>query len=264
MPILNHNNGKISYTVSGEGDPIVLIHGFGLDQRIWEKQVKELSKTNKVVTYDLRGFGESSLPNGTYSHSDDLNALLKELNISNAKIVGHSFGGEVAIEYALKYPNEVTSLILISPALSGVRGDSTEWEALIELGRNGDIEGIRKRMLGNPIFKDLQEGSEELKLVTEMVLGYTGFHFQNRDPREYTNTSEKLRDLVCTVEVVVGENDEQIQREIARKLKEELGIEPRIIPDCGHMAVLENAELINEIIAESGKEELHSETSVVN
>ena len=67
-------------------------------------KVEELSKTNKVITYDLRGFGKSSLPNGKYSHIEDLHELLKELNIQNTKIVGHSFGGEVAVEYALKYP----------------------------------------------------------------------------------------------------------------------------------------------------------------
>ena len=87
MPILNHNNGSINYGVKGEGDTIVLIHGFGLDSRIWEKQVEELSKTNKVITYDMRGFGKSSLPNGRYSHTEDLNQLLKELNIHKAKIL---------------------------------------------------------------------------------------------------------------------------------------------------------------------------------
>lgn len=127
MPILNHNNGNINYEVRGEGDPIVLIHGFALDSRIWEKQVEELSKTNKVITYDLRGFGKSSLPNGKYSHTEDLHELLKELNIQDPKIVGHSFGGEIAVEYALNYPNEVNNLVLISPSLRGVKVNS-EWE----------------------------------------------------------------------------------------------------------------------------------------
>lgn len=49
MPILNHNNGNINYEVRGEGDPIVLIHGFALDSRIWEKQVEELSITYTTV-----------------------------------------------------------------------------------------------------------------------------------------------------------------------------------------------------------------------
>jgi pimeloyl-ACP methyl ester carboxylesterase len=248
MPIFNHNRGEIYYSVQGDGDPIVLIHGFGLDSRMWNKQVTELSKTNKVITYDMRGFGKSSLPVGKYSHQEDLHELLKSLNISESKIVGHSFGGEVATEYALKYPNEVKSLVLISPALSGVKGDSTEWESLTELGKNGDIEGIRKQMLKSPIFKNLKEGSEEFKLITEMVNDYSGYHFQNRDPREYIKASERLKELDCPIEVVVGENDEEIQKEIANIFKEELGIEPRVIPNSGHMVVLENAELVSDII----------------
>jgi pimeloyl-ACP methyl ester carboxylesterase len=248
MAILNYNGGDINYTVQGDGNPIVLIHGFGLDSRMWNKQVQELSKINKVITYDMRGFGKSSLPAGRYSHQEDLHELLKSLGISETKIVGHSFGGEVAIEYALRYPNEANSLVLISSGLSGINGDSTEWNALVELGRNGDIEGMKERMLKNPIFKDLEEGSEELTLVMEMVNDYTGFHFQNRDPREYADVSGRLKELSCPIEVIIGENDEEVQKEIAKKFKEELGIEPITIPNCGHMAVLENPELITEII----------------
>lgn len=248
MAIFNYNAGYINYTVQGEGDPIVLIHGFGLDSRMWKQQVEKLSKTNKVITYDLRGFGKSSLPTGRYSHQEDLHELLQSLGISEVKIVGHSFGGEVATEYALKYPNEVNSLILISPALSGVKVDNTEWEALVELGKNRDVEGLRKRMLKSPIFNDLKEGSEELNLVKEMINDYTGFHFQSSDPREYVDMSKKLKELSCPVKVIIGENDEEVQKDIAKKFKEELGIEPIIIPNCGHMAVLENSELVTEII----------------
>ncbi len=248
MAIFNYNGGDINYTIQGTGDPIVLIHGFGLDSRMWKKQAEELSKTITVITYDMRGFGKSSLPINKYSHLEDLHELLKSLGISEAKIVGHSFGGEVATEYALKYPSEVNSLVLISPALSGVKNDSSEWEVLVELGRKGDIEGIKERMLKNPAFKDLKEGSEELKLVAEMIQDYTGFHFQNSDLREYADVSGRLKELSCPIGVIIGENDEEVQKKIAKKFKEELGMEPIIIPNCGHMSVLENPELITEMI----------------
>jgi len=262
MPILNHNNGNINYTVKGEGDPIVFIHGFGLDSRIWEKQVEELSKTNKVITYDMRGFGKSSLPNGRYSHTEDLNQLLKELNIKKAKIVGHSFGGEIAVEYALKYPNEVNSLVLISPSLRGVKVNTQEWEAYVELGRTGDIEGLRKRILENPTFKDLKEGSKEMELIKEIVNDYSGFHFMNRDPREIIEGNQEIKSLSCPVEVIIGERDEEVQKEVAKKFKDEIGIEARVIPNCGHIGILEEPE-ITEIIRDAGKEEFHSETSVI-
>jgi len=248
MPAFNFKGGDIHYTIQGSGDPIVLIHGFGLDSRMWNKQVQELSKTNRVVTYDMRGFGKSSLPVGQYSHQEDLHELLKSLDISEAKIVGHSFGGAVAIEYALRYPNEVRSLVLISSGLSGAKGDNTEWNVLAELGKVGDIQGIKERMQRNPIFKDLKEGSSEQQLVKDMIQDYTGFHFLNTDPREYTNVSDRLKEITCPVEVVIGENDESVQKEVAQKFKEELGIEPVVISDCGHMAVLENPEFITERI----------------
>lgn len=264
MSLLNHNRGSINYTVKGEGDPIVLIHGFGLDSRMWNTQIQELSKTNKVISYDMRGFGKSSVPSEQYSHVEDLHELLKFLNIPKAKIVGYSFGGEVSTEYALKYPDEVNSLVLFSPSLSGVKGDSSEWEALVALGKNGDIEGIKKRMLENPAFKDIKGNLAQSELITEMINDYTGFHFQNRDPREYVDNTEKIRQLTCLVEVVIGEKDENIQKEVAEKYKQELGIEPRVIPNCGHMAVLENSDLATEIIRDSGKEEFHSEIRTIN
>jgi len=242
MPILNYNNGNIYYEVKGEGNPIVLIHGFGLDSRIWKKQVEELSKTNRVITYDLRGFGKSSLPNGKYSHIEDLNQLLKELNIKNTKIVGHSFGGEIAIDYALKYSNEVSSLVLISPSLRGIKGDSSEWEALLELGRIGDIKGLRKRILENPSLKDLTEGSKEMELIKEIVNDYSGFHFMNRDPREIVEGNQEIKNISCPVEVIIAERDEEVQKEVAKRFKEEIGIEARIIPNCGHIGILGEEE----------------------
>lgn len=263
MPILNHNNGNINYTVKGEGDPLLFIHGFGLDSRIWETQVESLSKTNKVITYDLRGFGKSSLPNGKYSHTEDLSQLLKELNIQNTKIVGHSFGGEIAIEYALKYPKEVNSLVLVSPSLRGVKGDTREWEALVELGRTGDIEGLRKRILENPTFKDLKEGSREEELIKEIVNDYSGFHFMNRDPREIVEGNQDIKNLSCPVEIVIGERDEEVQKEVVKKFKDEIGVEAKVIPNCGHMGILVESELTN-IIKESGKEEFHSESTVLS
>jgi len=252
MPILNHNNGNINYEVRGEGDPIVLIHGFALDSRIWEKQVEELSKTNKVITYDLRGFGKSSLPNGKYSHTEDLHELLKELNIQDPKIVGHSFGGEIAVEYALNYPNEVNNLVLISPSLRGVKVNS-EWEAYLELGRMDDIEGLRKRILENPTFKDFKEGSKEIELIKEIINDYSGFHFMNRDPREIIEGNQEIKNISCPVEVVIGERDEEVQKEVAKKFKDEIGVETKVISNCGHISILEEPK-ITKIIREADKE----------
>lgn len=261
MSTFNYNGGEIDYSVKGEGDSIVLIHGFGLDSRIWDKQVEELSKTNKVVTYDLRGFGESSLPSGKYDHTEDLHELLKNLKISNPEIVGHSFGGEIAVDYALEYPEEVKSLVLVSPGLSGMGGDNTEWNELSRLGREGNIAGLRERILNNPIFKDLKENPESRKLIEGIVQDYSGFHFTNKDPREYKDHGEKLRDIDCSVTLMLGEKEDKV---VANKFKEELGIDARIIEGAGHMSMLEKPEVVSKEIKGSQNREFHSETANLN
>ena len=249
MPTFNHNNGEIYYETNGKGDPIVLIHGFALDSRVWKEQVKKLSETNTVVTYDLRGFGKSSLPVGKYSHHDDLHALLKQLNIKKTKLVGHSFGGEIAVNFALEYPEEASSLVLISSSLGGVKGDSKEWEELQELGRRGDMEGLRRRILQNPTFKNLEK--EEKELVEEIVQDYSGYHFQNTDPREYINSSERLSELsFLPIRVVMGENELEIQKEVAEIFKRELNIKTEIISDSGHMVILEKQDEVSDLIRE--------------
>lgn len=246
MATFNHNDGEIYYEVNGKGASIILIHGFGLDSRIWRKQVKELSKTNKVVTYDLRGFGKSSLPSGKYSHHEDLYELLKHLNIKEAKLVGHSFGGEVAVNFALEYPGKVKSLVLISSALGGVKGDTKEWDQLQRLGREGDIKGLKSRMLENPAFKDLDNNDREL--VEEIIQDYSGFHFQNTDPREYVNSSKRVKELSLPVEIVVAEKDLGVQKQVVEIFEKKLGVKPMIIFGSGHMVILEEHDKISEII----------------
>jgi len=140
MSKLKVNNGEIFYSVFGESNTniIVLIHGFALDSRVWKLQIDELSKRNKVIVYDLRGFGKSSEPNGEYDHVEDLYSLMKFLNIKKALIVGHSFGGAIAINFALEHKKMVEGLILLSPSVHGYKVYNPFWEQLQELGRKGD------------------------------------------------------------------------------------------------------------------------------
>lgn len=249
----SYNGGNINYSIQGQGDPIVFIHGFGLDSSMWEEQVEELSKNHQVITYDMRGFGESSVPNGKYSHQEDLHELLKSLNILKPTIVGHSFGGEIAVDYALRYPKEVEKLVLLSPSLSGMQGDNSEWEKLSKLAKI-DSKEASERMFMNPIFDKLRDNESVIN-----VLKYSAWHFKNEDPREYSNANKILSKLSCPVEVVIGENDLPIQKEIAKRFETELGVETRIIPNCGHMAVLEEPGIINEIIENSYEKEQNSE-----
>lgn len=116
MTVARVNNATIAYDDIGDGPPIVLLHGLGLDRSMWWPQVEELSNRHRVIIVDLRGAGESS----TLKHSqrvlstqaDDVVALLEHLEIEKTVICGISYGGLVAQEVALRHPEKISGLLL--------------------------------------------------------------------------------------------------------------------------------------------------------
>jgi 3-oxoadipate enol-lactonase len=112
---------------------------------MWAGVVPGLAAAHRIIAPDLRGFGETPLPGGSYGDADDVLHLLDDLGIDRAVIVGASFGGRVALEFAAKYPQRVRSLALLCPAHRGLEvADPVilEFGALEEeMLEAGDIDG---------------------------------------------------------------------------------------------------------------------------
>lgn len=117
------NGTSFHYEMAGIGPPVVFLHAGIADSRMWEGQFAPLSKWFKVVRYDMRGFGQTPAVEETFSHRDDLVALLQHLGIERASLVGCSMGSKTAFDFALDYPEQVERLVLTSPAISGFRFD---------------------------------------------------------------------------------------------------------------------------------------------
>src|SRR5437764_10880073 len=137
------------YESVGSGAPLVLIHGFALDARMWDPQIAPFAERYHVIRYDLRGFGRSALPDGTaYSAPGDLKALLEYLGVGEAVIVGLSMGGGVAMSFALTYPEATRALILVDSVLGGWEW-SDGWNecagAVWETGRELGVAAARER-----------------------------------------------------------------------------------------------------------------------
>src|SRR5882757_677517 len=117
--------GHLVWELAGAGPPVVLIHGFSLDRRMWDAVVPLLATNFTVIRYDLRGFGESSPMDlhFAYSHAEDLAALLDHLEVAQAGVVGFSFGGQVALTMAITAPERVRRLVLVDALLEGVPWD---------------------------------------------------------------------------------------------------------------------------------------------
>lgn len=137
------NETTLNYDDAGQGLPILLIHGFPHDRRLWNAQVAGLQDTARVIAPDLRGFGTSIDPTGTMTMDDyaaDLHALLEELGIQKVVVAGLSMGGYIALAFLERYPAVVKGLILCN-----TRAGADSDEARVgreDTARNVMTEGV--------------------------------------------------------------------------------------------------------------------------
>lgn len=246
---LAYNNGRIYYRAAGSGEPIVFIHGFTLDNTMWQPQVEFFSKGYQVVTYDARGFGKSSLPDGQYNHAADLYALLKHLGIELAHIVGLSMGGRIATNFALAYPNAVKSLTLLDAALDGYKNE-VDWNVG---AKEEGLEKAKENWLSHELFTVTRKRREVVTALRPMVGNYSGWHWLHKDPQHPANThaSDRLHEITKPTLIVVGESDLAYFHNIANVLAAGIPDARKvIIPNTGHMVNMEAPNEINNLIVD--------------
>ena len=126
----NVNGVRLHYLTAGQGQPVILLHGYAENSHMWRPLMVELAKTRLVIAPDLRGFGQSSKPNGGYDKktmAQDIHALASLLGFKQASVAGHDIGLMVAYAYAAQYPSEVRRIVLMDAFLPGVGDWTTVW-----------------------------------------------------------------------------------------------------------------------------------------
>lgn len=153
MPKISVNGLQLYYEIEGHGEPVVLIPGFAAGRWIWFKQVGDLSRNFRVIVFDPRGVSASDKPEGPQTIgllADDVAHLLQTLGVESAHIVGASFGGFVAQEFALKYSSMVRKLVLCCTSFGGPNHIAPAPETLLALastkGLNSE-ERMRENLL---------------------------------------------------------------------------------------------------------------------
>jgi 3-oxoadipate enol-lactonase len=243
------NNGQIYFETTGNGEPIVFVHGFTLDHTMWQPQVEFFHKNYQVVTYDARGFGQSSLPSGPYDHATDLQALLKQLEIEQAHIVGLSMGGRIATNFTLAYPEMVKSLTLMDAALDG-------YESEIDFNVNAKEEGIdraKENWLNHDLFAVTQKQPKAINALRKIVKNYSGWHWLNNDPKRSTGAlaRSRLHEIIKPTLVIVGEGDLPYLHNVSNVLASEISnAQKKVIPSVGHMVNMEAPDNVNAILAD--------------
>ena len=121
---------RLHYLIVGEGDPVVLLHGYAQTSHMWRPLMTELARTHTVIAPDLRGIGQSSIPADGYTKAvmaQDIYALVHSLGSPRIRLVGHDIGLMVAYAYAAQYPSEVDRIVLMDAFLPGVGNWRDVW-----------------------------------------------------------------------------------------------------------------------------------------
>ncbi|MFG2643215.1 alpha/beta fold hydrolase [Streptomyces sp. NPDC048370] len=246
----------LSHDLAGEGSSVVLLlHSGVCDRRMWDGQFAALAAAGmRVVRCDLRGFGETPV-DAPHAHSDDVVELLDGLGVERAALVGSSFGGEVALEVAVRHPGRVSALVLLCSGMPGyeasdeLRAWGRREDELIEAG---DLDGAVA--LNVDTWLGPEAGAEARERVRRMQR--RAFEVQLAAPEEFGPVDPGVGaadlagiDVPCLV--VSGAHDVPDFREMATRLTAVLPDAQHVDLDwAGHLPALERPEETAELLAE--------------
>jgi pimeloyl-ACP methyl ester carboxylesterase len=245
------NGTRLYVETAGSGEPLVFVHGFSLDTRMWDDQWEPFAEHFQVVRYDLRGFGRSALPTDQYyRHADDLAGLLDALGIQRAHVVGLSLGGGITLDFALAHHQRVLSLVVVDGILPGFSTPDldasigTVWRA----ARSEPLEAVKELWLSQPLFSGALADPSVAARVRAMVADYSGYGWVARDPGRWVDppVASRLAEISAPTLALAGEGDLEGFKTIAGKIAAEVpGARLAMIPGCGHLPNMEAPDAFN-------------------
>ena len=205
--------GELAYEVAGplNAPAVVLLHGAFMDRGSWDRAFPVFARDFRAVRYDIRPFGESTRPDKAYSVPDDLLRLLDHLRINRAHLIGHSFGGALALDFALLQPDRVASLVLVAAPPNGFVGPEDERKAagaVFAAVKDGD-DAIVKAWVNHPIWsvsRTRPDVLEELEVSTRRNLAPFRMTFAPYLPVT-PPAVDRLVDVKVPTLVVIGDRD---------------------------------------------------------
>lgn len=215
-------SGSASLSYDGEGTPaagvdLLLIHAGVTDRRSWRPLVDAVGEGRRVVSYDSRGYGETTYqPQDHFSHEDAL-AVMTAAGLDATVVVGASMGGRAAIDLALEHPERVSALVLIAPTVSGAPEGEDYPEPLATLVRDlhraeeeDDLDEVNRveahLWLDGPTAPEGRVGGA----VRDLFLEMNGRALAAEDPGDEPHSVDawhRLEELTIPVLVLVGELD---------------------------------------------------------
>ncbi len=261
MPKALINGVNLFYEVHGEGFPLIWSHEFAGDYRSWTPQVRFFSRRYRTITYNARGYPPSDVPSDPEAYSqdqsvEDLCGLLKHLEIEHAHIGGLSMGGNVALNFGLKYPQMAKSLIVAATG-SGSTDPEPFRQRIEKLAKRLETEGIEamtgymngpgRAQLRRKDPKGWQESSEHFLEHSNIGSALILRGVLKRRPTIF-DLEPKLRALEVPTLIMVGDEDDPcIEPGIA--MKRFIPMSGLVVfPQSGHAINIEEPDLFNRLV----------------
>jgi len=253
-------NIEMAYDVDGSGEPVVLIGGFTMVKESWELQVVELAKRFRVVTFDNRGVGDTTVPAEPFTVGDmaaDTAGFMDTLGIASAHIIGVSMGGLIAQVLALDYADRVEKVVLGCTSHGGRHAVQPRGEVMEVLAKASDPtlpveESVRMRL---PVVFSERFIREEPERLEEFVRSSVKYWPTPEGAAgqfgalSVFNVKRRLGEIRCPVLVITGSEDRMMPPENSRLLAEGIeGAEHYVVNGAGHSFFLEEPDEVNGVL----------------
>ncbi len=259
--------GRISTLSAGEGDPVICVHGLGGTKASFLPTVAALADGHRVIAMDLPGFGDSVKPIGAAYDAPyfarAIEALLDELEIERAHLIGNSMGGRVAIEMGLLRPERTGRMALLSPALAWLRSRRWRWLLQAPLPMLGLIQPA-PRVITEPIVRNLVPGGKDgwsAAGVDEFLRSYltprgrVAFYEAARsiyldEPHGERGFWTRLAQMSPQTLFIWGRHDQLVPLAFRKHVEQALPTARHLELDCGHVPQLEAPKQTHNAIRE--------------
>ncbi len=251
------NGTRLYWESNGSGLPILLLHGFSLDRRMWRRQVEALATRFRVVAYDARGFGRSATPDGKpFRHCDDAAALCEHLGLARVVAVGHSIGAHQMLEFALSRPDLVSAWAgVCTSGLAGIPFPDdimAAFAAIKTAAREKGIDAAKRIWISTGWFAPAREEPGVAREIDAILADYSGWHWTNENPVKSLEppAAERLARLRVPALVVTGGRDLAYNDVVARTVLERVPSATALrLPKATHMANMEEFDAVTDAIA---------------
>jgi len=252
MPYYDSGNVRIYFETAGKSVPLVMLHGFSLDRRMWRRQVEYFAGEYMVIMPDARGHGLSDAPPTDYAREDrvrDLKNLIEHLGINRFHLLGFSMGGGDALAYAIDHPEKLFSLTLAGTAAAGWKPPK-RFRDFAAPAREKGVEETRRQYMDSILSHYERRPSYLKDEMHRMILDFSGMPWL--DPMKGKYKKRNDINLCSGVQIptllIVGQHD-IFSRPLAEQLHQWMSNSHlEVIRNAGHMVNMEEPEEFNSIV----------------